>query len=193
MNSISKQILQSHQFFLKTLVGTLLVYSIIGIPFFVGYIARYLHQISEKKEFTLPQWNNWLALLIESWELLLTIFLYAIIPCSLLVLISSSVDQWFGPLWMLSWLPTMLMLFFAPILVCFAYYQYLLKGTFESLFDYKKIFEAFLSTAEIVIPLTLTLWGTLFIGFPVFGFTLAISIILYMPEITNAIETTRYR
>lgn len=193
MNSISKQIIQSERFFPKILIGALLIYSIIGIPFFVGYVARYLHQVLEKQEIELPQWNNWLALLIESWELLLILVAYAVLPCTVIFWISVSVDQWFGFLWMVAWLPFMLSILLAPVFVCLAFHQYLEKGTVESIFDITQLYRRFLVTVNDTLPFTVTLWGALLLGFPVFGFTVAVSIIIYMSETINAIDITRYR
>jgi hypothetical protein len=193
MNSFSKQILQSNQFFPKILIGALLIYSVIGIPLFIGYVARYLHQLSEQREITLPQWNNWLALLIESWELLLILIAYAFLPCTVIYWVSASIDQWFGFLWMLVWLPFMLSILIAPVFVCLAFHQYLQRGTVESIFDIRQLYRRFLVTADDTLPLTVTLWGALLLGFPVFGFTIAISVIMYMSVTINAIDTTQYR
>lgn len=191
MNSISKQILQSHQFLWKSLMGGILIFSIIGIPFFIGYMARYLHQIRDHNNFELPQWNHWLALLIESWELLLAVLIYGVIPGGFFSMMSHSIDGYVGFLWPIIWLPTMLCALISPMLVTISYQQYLTRGTLDSLFDIPQAYQTFLSTVEELIPYTLMLWGAWFIGFPIFGFTISISLIIYIPVTLSAIARTR--
>ena len=193
MNGISKQILQSDRFFLKTLIGALLIYSGIGIPFYIGYVARYLRQLSEHRSVELPAWNHWLALLIESWELLLAILAYAVIPCGVIYWITAFVDQWFGFLWVVVWLPFMLSLLAAPIFVSLAYHHYLQRGIWDSIFELPLLYKRFLATIDNTLPTTVMFWGALLIGFPVFGFTIAVTGIIYLSVNISAIDANRYR
>ena len=192
MNGISKQILQSDRFFLKALVGALLIYSVIGIPFFIGYVARYLHQRSGGGNSELPTWNHWLALLIESWELILAILAYAVFPCGVLGWLALSIDQWFGFLWVLAWLPFTLSLLIAPVFVCLAYYRYLNKGTWDSMFELPLLYRHFVATIDDTLPATVMFWGAMLLGFPVFGFTIAVSAIIYTSFNITAIDAGRY-
>lgn len=193
MNGISKQILQSDRFFLKTLVGALLIYSVIGIPFFIGYMARHLHQQSQGRGAELPVWNHWLALLIESWELILAILAYAVFPCGVLGWLALSIDQWFGFLWILVWLPFTLSLLVAPVFVSLAYHRYLDKGTWDSMFELPILYRQFIATIDDTLPATMMFWGAMLLGFPVFGFTIAASAMIYMSFSITAIAASRYR
>ncbi len=198
MNSISKQILRAPQFFPKLVVASLLIYSLVGIPIFVGYLARFLQQFWDRKEPALPQWNDWLALVIECWELLVVLLAYAVIPMALSVMIASWIDQWFGsvawiPLWTIPWIPVMAICFASPILVSLAYIQYLKNGNFESILNFKNIYQDFLRSKEELFTLTFMLWGVLVIGFPLIGFTIAIGLVLYIPLVINIVDNNRYR
>ncbi len=198
MNSISKQILRSPQFFPKLVVAALLIYLGIGIPLFIGYLARYLQQYKERGELALPQWNHWLALIIESWELLVVMLAYTMLPMGLAYAISHTIGPWFGSIgWIslrvLPWIPTMMLFFICPLFTSIAYSRYLKTGNFESVLDFKGIYQDFVRSMEELITLTLLLWGALFIGFPILGFTLAISSVLYFLMVFHTIDHHRHR
>jgi len=198
MNTISKQILHSHQFFPKLLVAAALIFSIIGIPWVIGYLARYLQQIKDRKDFTLPQWNNWLALLVESWELLVLILLVAVLPITLSVFFAAAIDGWFGsilwiPIWPVAWIPTMMLALGCPLLVALAYHQYLRKSHWDAVLNFKEIWLDFKHSSEELIIVTLMFWGAMLIGFPLIAFTISFGLFIYFPMIIQIVENNHYR
>lgn len=197
MDSISKQILRSPLFFPKLLIAALLVYSLVGIPLFIGYLSRFLHQLKNRRDANLPQWNSWLALLIESWELLVLITIYTVLPILLACWIASIISGWLGwlfwiPIWSLPWIPAMLVVWVAPIFSGIAYHRYLIRGSIESAFDIRSIWQTALCNAEQLLILTLVFWGVIFIGFPILGFAIAAGLTLYFPLVFQIVDQQTY-
>jgi hypothetical protein len=190
MDSISKQILRSDHFIGKSVVGGLLIYSLLGIPFFIGYLARYLRQIKDSGgDYTLPAWNHWLALLMESWELLLVILAYGCVPFLIAIGFSSAVDGALGALWTLAWIPVSVVACFAPAAVSLAYYRFMETDNIRSAFDIKFIINALSRVTLLILPNILLFWGALVIGFPILGIAVAIALIFFFPAVFWSLDS----
>lgn len=174
-------------------VAALLIFSLLGIPFFLGYLARYVKQVRSNNDLTLPQWNEWIALLVESWELLLLIFAYGLLPILLVWKVSSVWSDWVLYFEFFTWLPTTVVLFISIQLIALAYSEFLDTQKLEAAFNIGRLVELYKHYwSELMIP-TITFWGTVFLGFPVFGFSTAIAMTIYFPIVFIELENNRYR
>jgi hypothetical protein len=189
MDDISKQILRSDHFVGKLFVAGLLLYSIVGIPFFVGYLARYIQQIRDTGgDYTLPAWNDWLALLMESWELLLIVLAYGLVPMAILAIVSSSIGQSLGIFWALAWLPLSFAAVYVPAIISLAYYRFIENDNIRHAFDLRSMLPMLTATAIALFPSTLLFWGALLVGFPLLGLSAAVAALFYFPHSLKLID-----
>lgn len=163
--------------------------TIVGIPFFLGYLMRYLHQIKDKREYQLPQWNQWIALLVESWELIIITLVYALFPLWITYAFASFIDGWLWIFGTLAWIPFCFFAALCPIVICLAVASLLSTNSFESIFDFKFIYRLFQETVSCTLIPTIILVGFLFLTFPLYGIGWAMGWILYLPVTLFEIES----
>jgi hypothetical protein len=193
MDSISKQIVRSDRFLPKLLVGALLMYSIVGIPFLLGYLTRFYRQFHTRSTTILPQWSNWTALLLECWELLLLVLIYALLPIGLLFWLTCSLDAWIGiHLWLpfrgLLWLPLAILAFISAPSVALAFHAHLRNGDLKSCLIWKPMLRTYFEHAEALTAFTLLFWGIVLLGLPLYGITFTFAAVLYIPLVFNVIN-----
>jgi hypothetical protein len=193
MDSISKQIVRSDRFLPKLLVGSLLMYSVIGIPFLLGFLTRFWRNFHTRSTIDLPQWSNWTALLMECWELLLLVVVYALLPVGLLLWLTCSLDAWFGVhLWFpfrgLLWLPLAIMAFVSAPLVALAFHVHLRSSDLKSCLIWPPFLRTYLDHAEALTALTLLFWGVVLLGLPIYGIAFTFAATLYVPLVFNVID-----
>ncbi len=183
-----KHIVESERFLPKVLIMAALFFSILGIPLVLGYIARYISQVKDKREYTLPQWEGWITLLVESIELIIIILLYNVIPIILVHWLTSLTAPLFGVLEFVMWLPYSVLLLVCPILSVCAYYVYLEKRTLAALFYLQDIWKILqLHSISMLLP-TIAFWGFIYLGFPLFGFSIPFGILIYLSFLITYFE-----
>jgi hypothetical protein len=191
MHTFAKQIVGGLQFLPKVALGAILIYSLLGIPFFIGYLHRYTVRMLQTRDFELPQWNQWTAMLLEGWELLVLILSCCVIPLAGSWLLAHGISPhlgWFSPL---AWLPFCLLSLICPMLVSGAYHQFLTTGRLVDCLDFKRIKDRILRAGDTLFPATLSLLGFLWVGYPVAGLSLAIALVIYLPLSVLSIESHR--
>ena len=183
-----KHIVESDRFLPKVLIMAALFFSILGIPLVLGYIARYINQVKEKREYTLPQWEGWITLLVESIELIILILLYCVIPIMVVHWLTGLIAPLFGILEFLMWLPFSVLMLVCPIVSVCAYYLYLEKQNLGALFYISDIWKLVrLHFMTMWLP-TIAFWGIMYLGFPLFGFTIPLGLLFYLSFLISYFE-----
>jgi len=183
-----KHIIESDRFLPKVLIMAALFFSILGIPLVLGYIARYVSQVKDKREYTLPQWEGWLTFLVESLELIIILLVYALIPILIIHWITGLIAPLFGVLEFVIWLPYCAYLVICPMLSVCAYYVYLEKQTLSAIFHLEDIFKLIKGHFYTLLLPTVALWGLGLLGFPLFGFAIPLGILIYLSFVITYFE-----
>jgi hypothetical protein len=190
-HSFAKQIFRSRLFLPKVLLAALCIHTLIGIPVFIAYLHRFMTQVSHRTEVELPQWNEWLAMMLAGWELMV-LMLAAAIPLVICIVFGFWFDPllgWFGGL---AWLPASVTGLLIPGILAVAYHQVLSTGSLRGLSQTRLLVERWKRSFEPLAAPTLMLAGWLFLGLPLFGLTTAIGLFLYLPFAVHAVETSRF-
>lgn len=98
LETICTQIFAEAGAWRKVLIGGLLCLSIIGLPWAFGYIWRYLIQIRQSGDFTLPAWDDFLKLCIPGLFALGVFLLWFVLPLLIMLLFEAILGSIFAPL-----------------------------------------------------------------------------------------------
>lgn len=172
LEDVFQKIFSDPQWLRKTIIGGLLLLSVLGIPWVFGYFYRYAWQIRARGVLTLPEWNAWEKLLVSGCRTLIVAALYVFLPWLVLGAIVMLVVAFLGPFGMpfAMGMHSVLWLILPPAFVAALVVLLRTSGDWRSVLAVRVVMQmVWENWRKIILPI-FAFTGFLVVGAPVFTF-----------------------